>query len=49
MPMETTTNAKGEFWMLVEELTPESINEANDSVGEKREFRDEEFYPDASI
>jgi hypothetical protein len=47
--MERNTNAKGGFWMLVEELYPEPIKEANESVGGKREVRDDEFYPDASI
>lgn len=47
--MDTNANAKGGFWMMVEELYPELIKETNENVGEKREVRDDDFYPDASI
>jgi hypothetical protein len=45
--MERNTNAKGGFWMMVEDLNTEPIKE-NDNVVEKK-AGDDEFYPDASI
>ena len=46
--MERNTNAKGGFWMMVEDLNTEPIKEHNDNVVEKK-AGDDEFYPDASI
>ena len=47
--MERNTNAKGGFWMMVEDLSAEPINDANDNVAEKKEVLDDEFFPDTSF
>lgn len=48
--MENNTNTKGGFWMMVEELSAEPINDnTSENAVEKQDVLDDEFFPDTSF
>lgn len=48
--MGNNTNTKGGFWMMVEKLDAEPINDnAGNDTAEKQDLLDDDFFPDTSF